>query len=263
MPVEQIVGGITVMVDTPEEVEANKKEAAKVRMEIARAAKRPRSRQVAPPKRKPSITLKEMSIDEAKAEAPAAPIKLKDAEITWFTEVDFNDKHKVASDYPAWYFDGQPLNDLREEVRSLEEDIELGVYTGQKLVGARRNLNLKKDRLEKIINGRPKLDGQLKDKVVRSWKELGSRLTDSMFSYDSHWKQIADPHMVAERMVKPCIEIKDEIVHSYAKQRGMRIENGKISQNDASIIFKSVAKLIGEQSSTDYLRPTRSHGITD
>ena len=189
--------------------------------------------------------------------APAVPVK--DPEIIWFTEVDYNDKGKVAADFPAYYFD---TSELKEEIRKLSEQLDEGIYQGPRKREAETRLNARKDRLDKIEKGRPKLEGQTKDKVVKAMNELGGLIRDSMFSYDSHWKMTADPHEVAHRMVNPCIDVKNEQVASFVRQRGYRIVDGKINQNDASVIFKTMCKLVGEPSDTDRLRPIRQHGNT-
>jgi hypothetical protein len=91
-----------------------------------------------------------------------------------------------------------------------------------------------------------------------SFKELTDRIKASMFSYDSHWKMDADPQEVARRMVTPCIKVHDDpIVGSFVKQRGMRMENGMISQNHASIVYKHMAKLLGENPDVNILRPVK------
>ena len=199
------------------------------------------------------------NIETAKAATPA--VKVESSDIIWFTEVDYNDKGKIANDYPA-YYDEISIKELKEDIRVLTEQLDDDVYQGKKKRIEKARLDKMQDRYDKIQAGRPKLEGAKKDKVANSMKNLGERIKESMFSYDAHWKQTADAHTVAERMVTPCIEVKDEFVNSFVKQRGFKMENGKISQNDASIIFKTMCKLIGEQSDTDKLRPIRSHGNT-
>ena len=176
-----------------------------------------------------------------------------ESEIKWLSEVDLNDKGKVASDYPAWYFDVH-VKELEEDVRSLENGIDEGVYIGKRRRDAVKQLETKKSRLEKIRSSKPKLEGPNKDRVARSFKELGDKIRESMFSYDASWKQTADAHMEAERMVSPCIAVNDDVAGSFIKERGMRVVDGKISRNDASIIWKTMAKSLGEQPDVEGLR---------
>jgi hypothetical protein len=217
------------------------------------------NRQAAMKRAQEARKVKKMIADSHKPIPEAPVVQVKDSEIVWFTEVDYNPQGKVASDYPAYYFD---TKEIKEEIRVLSEQLDDGVFQGKRKREAETRLLQRKDRLDKIESGRPKLEGQVKDKVVKSMNDLGDRIRGTMFSYDSHWKQTADPHDVADRMVNPCVEIKDECVASFARQRGMRIVDGKINQNDASVIFKTMCKLVGEPSDTDRLRPLKAHGTT-
>jgi hypothetical protein len=235
------------------------KKAARDRMAIARAAKKPKV-ETQPEVIMESNIVLDTNIASAKsAQSPA--VNVPDKEIIWFTEVDYNNKGKVSSDFPCYYYD-KSIKELKEAIRVLEQQLDDGVFTGIKKREAARNLSMKKDRYDKIINGTPKLEGKTKDKVVNSLKGLEESITESMFSYDSHWKQTADPHVVADRLSNPCIEIKDEVVASFARQRGMRMEGKKISQNDANIICKVMSKLLGKPTDVERLRPVRQHGIT-
>ena len=193
---------------------------------------------------------------EAKKNATPA-ITVKDPEIIWFTELDYNEKGGVAADFPAYYFD---TRELREDIRQLSEQLEDGVFTGKKKREQMTRLKSLQDKLDKTENGRPKLAGQTKDKVAAAVREVGEQIKESMFSYDSHWKQTADPHEVARRMVEPCIEVKNPIVASFMKQRGFEMKNNMVNQTAASIFFKVGSKLIDEGSDTDRLRPVRAHG---
>jgi hypothetical protein len=236
-------------------VDVAKKQANRDRMAKARAA-RDRNKSAKIVKPVGEYDQKESSGNSAST-SPASVIRQDD--ILWFTEVDKNDKGKVANDYPAYYFDA---SELKEEIRILSGQIEDGVYEGKRKREACERLAARKERLDKIEEGRPKLSGSVKDRVAKVSRELGEQIRDSMFSYDSHWQQRADPHTVAERMVTPCIEIKNGDVAAFAEQRGMRIVNGKISQNDAQTIYKVMSKVLGESSDVDRLRPIRAHGNT-
>jgi hypothetical protein len=212
-----------------------KKQAFKERMAKARAEKKLA-------KAKEPVVAKELP-----------PVKL-DFEIKWFTEVDYNDKGKLANDLPAYYFDEQ-IRELAEDIRVVEENLELGVYTGTRKRDAMKQLEDKKRRYSKVVDGKPKLSGVNKDKVYRSLKEFGQKITESMYSESDMWTQKADPHREAERMVNPCIKITDEIVGSFVKEKGMNVVDGKISRNDASLAYKTLAKVLGESTNIEDLRP--------
>lgn len=222
-------------------IEDAKRQAQKDRMARARAAKGKNKAAAPTPAFKPA---------EEKKKLP--PIKL-DSEIKWFTEVDFNDKGKVAVDYPAYYFDAR-INELKEELKALEEGIDEGVYTGKRLRDARDRLAAMKHKHDSIVDGMPKLKDGDKDKVARSFKEFHETIKESLFTYDEMWKQTADAHEEAKRMEKPCIQIPDEIVGSFARQRGYHIEGGKLSRNQAAVILKVMGKVLGETVNIDYRR---------
>lgn len=202
-----------------------------------------------------TVIIADTNIEAAKKGTPAVHVK-DDNDIQFFTEADYNDKGKIAVDLPAWYFD-KNIQELEENINTLTRQINDGVYTGTKKRDAERRLNLCQGKLDKINEGTPQLKGQIKDKVASSCKELGDRIADSWFSYDSHWKQTADPHEVAKRINTPCIEIKDQAVYSFAKQRGMEIKNGKISQNNANLVWKSMRKLLGDSTDSSILQPVK------
>jgi hypothetical protein len=188
------------------------------------------------------------SIENAKKSSKA--IKTSSG-IKWFTEVDYNPKGKVSGDYPAYYFEAQ-MYELEENIRDLGQAIEDGVFQGTRKRDEMKRLKTMTDRLEKIKEGKPKLSPVDKDRMSRSLRELCDDIKKSQYSYDECWKQTADPHELAKRMEQPCIEIKNELVGSYAKQRGMRIKDGKISQNHATMIASVMAKLIGEHIDVSY-----------
>ena len=137
----------------------------------------------------------------------------------------------------------------------MEEALDLGVYTGIRKRDALKQLADKKQRYGQIVDGKPKLSGVNKDKVYRSLKEFGQKITESMYSESDMWTQKADPHREAERMVNPCIKITDEIVGSFVKEKGMNVVDGKISRNDASLAYKTLAKVLGESTNIEDLRP--------
>ena len=223
------------IITTDLSVEDAKKQANKDRMAKARAAR-----------------------GKKKTSVQAGSIKVKDPEIVWFTEVDYNDKGGVAADFPAYYFD---TKELKEDIRNLSEQLGDGIFTGKRKRENEERLAVMKGKLEKIEKGKPKLSGPTKDKVADANREIGEEIKESMFSYDSHWKQTADPHIVAERMVTPCIDIKNNpVIASFMKQRGFQIVNGKVNRVAADIFHKVTSKLLEEDSDVSRLQPVRAHG---
>ena len=215
-----------------------KKQAQKERMAKARAAR----------KKKPAVVV------APKTETKS--IKL-DSEITWFTEVDYNDKGRLSGDLPAYYFDVQ-IAELAEDIRVIEDNLDLGVYTGTRKRDAVKQLEEKKKRHAQIVDGKPKLKDVDRDRVSRSYRELGERIRESQYSESDMWTMKADPQKEADRMVNPCIKITDDIAGSIVKQHGgMRMVDGKVSRNHAITAWKVMGKVLGESTNAEDLRPAK------
>jgi hypothetical protein len=176
--------------------------------------------------------------------------------IKWFSEVDMNDKGKVSGDLPARYFDRQ-IEELAEEIRGMERDIEMEMYRGKDLMNLKRKLKERKARHEAIMKSKPILEGADKDKVAKTLKELGKKIGASMFNYTAMQKISCDPHEEAKRMVSPCIEVNSDVEADYCKQRGIKIVDGKISRDQASFMYKTFAKDLGEDTDIESLRNPR------
>lgn len=186
-----------------------------------------------------------MSETEYKAEKAPTPL-LNSKGIVYFGEVDINKKTGLpSSDYPAWCHDPQ-IEELKDEIRASEKAIDLELYKGKDLMRMREQLSIKKNRLEQILDSKPKVSDTDKDRIASARKELGERIGESMFTASDMMRGTADAHIEAERMVRPCVAIKSEYEAGLAKSCGMNIENGKISRNDAARIWKIQGKLLGE-----------------
>lgn len=211
-------------------VEDAKKQAAKARMAKARAARGKTSK----PKEenKPIVT-------KTSDDTPS---------IIWFGEVDINKHGKPSSDYPAWYFDVQ-IKELRREIDDIERGLENEMFQGKDKLKMKNLLAQRKDRYEKIMESKPKLRDVDKDRIAKSRKELGERIGESQYCYSDMQKGAmgnADPQVEADRMVNPCIDVKNAIEADFCKQAGIRITNGKISRNDAVRIWQIQGKILQE-----------------
>jgi hypothetical protein len=229
--------------------EEEKKQAARDRMAKARAAKKTATATVDTQIQEPNPEIKELP----------KPV-VAEANIKWFGEVDLNQHRKIAVDYPAWYFDVQ-VDQLKNEISERQRNIDLGIYSGKDLIKQREILKNRKGRLEAIESSKPKLEGKDKDAVVQVHKDIGERIKESMFTYDEMWKQSQDAHYEADRMVKPSIEIRSQVEADFCKQRGIKVVNGKVSRNDASLMYKIFGKSIGENTDVELLRRQRGTSI--
>lgn len=189
---------------------------------------------------------------KAKEKEEAKPIVTKTTDnspgVIWFGEIDINKHGKPSSDYPAWYFDVQ-IKELRREIDDIERGLDNEAFQGKDKLKMKTLLAQRKERYEKIMESKPKLRDVDKDRIAKSRKELGERIGESQYCYTDMQKGAmgnADPQVEADRMVNPCIEVKNTIEADFCKQAGIRISNGKISRNDAVRIWQIQGKLLQE-----------------
>lgn len=170
------------------------------------------------------------------------------SDIKWFAEVDINSRTgKPSADYPGWYFE-QRLAEQEDEIRSLENALEMDLYKGQKKKEAVIRLSAMKKRHDEILESKPNLRGADKDRIAKVANDLGERIKASMPSYSDMQRGATGPvdiEQEARRMVLPCIEVKSKEEADLFKQRGINIVNGKVSRNQAITAWKIMSKSIG------------------
>ena len=179
--------------------------------------------------------------------------------ITFFSEIDMNDKGKINTTFPSWYFD-KVIEDKEESIRKMTYAIKNNHVPPDRLFQYQENLSKEKESLDKILEAKPKI-GKYKDKIAsvvgtndKDFGSLGGKIADAMFSRDQMMKGLADAHTEADRMVKPCIGLSPEET-TIAKAANVRVELGnKVSRNAAEIIWKLGRKAIGESTDTEILR---------
>ena len=189
---------------------------------------------------------KKLKLTEVKEE-PKDIFKEK-SDIKWFAEVDINSRTgKPSADYPGWYFE-QRIAEQEDEIRSLENAIEMDLYKGLKKKEAVQRLSAMKKRHDEILESKPNLRGADKDRIAKVANDLGERIKASMPSYSDMQRGATGPvdiEQEARRMVLPCIEVKSKEEADLFKQRGINIVNGKVSRNQAITAWKIMSKSIG------------------
>lgn len=173
-------------------------------------------------------------------------------EVKIFSEVDLNEKGNVKSEYPAWYFDVFE-DELREEVRRKEFQLERGLIPATEIGITREKLKMEKQRLHDIEEAHPKMSDQDKDDVNKIVKDLGADIKRTMFTYTDMMRGTADAHEEAKRMSEPIIELKGK-VKEFAEKCNVPIQNGKVSRTAAEKVWKIASKLIDETTDTETLR---------
>ena len=170
------------------------------------------------------------------------------SDIKWFAEVDINSKTgKPSADYPGWYFE-QRLAEQEEEIRGLENAIDMDLYKGLKKKEAVQRLSAMKKRHDQILESKPNLRGADKDRIAKVANDLGERIKATMPNYSDMQRGATgtvDIEAEARRMVLPCIEVKSAEEADLFKQRGIEIVNGKVSRNQAITAWKIMSKSIG------------------
>lgn len=170
------------------------------------------------------------------------------SDIKWFAEVDINSRTgKPSADYPGWYFE-QRLAEQEDEIRSLENALEMDLYKGLKKKEAVQRLSAMKKRHDQILESKPNLRGADKDRIAKVTNDLGERIKATMPNYSDMQRGATgtvDIEAEARRMVLPCIEVKSKEEADLFKQRGINIVNGKVSRNQAITAWKIMSKSIG------------------
>lgn len=170
------------------------------------------------------------------------------SDIKWFAEVDINSRTgKPSADYPGWYFE-QRLAEQEDEIRSLENALEMDLYKGLKKKEAVQRLSAMKKRHDQILESKPNLRGADKDRIAKVANDLGERIKATMPNYSDMQRGATgtvDIEAEARRMVLPCIEVKSKEEADLFKQRGINIVNGKVSRNQAITAWKIMSKSIG------------------
>lgn len=176
--------------------------------------------------------------------------------ISLYSDLDKDRNGNVISEYPAWYFQTQ-LDNLSEDIFNLKNRLDRGLIPTSALEESRAELARMKGKLEAIEKSRPKLSTGERDRLWKLWKEeLCPKISNSMFTYTDMKKGLADANEEARRMVKPVIDVTEEL-GTLVTTCGGRVEKGKVSRNSLAKVFKIVGRLLGEPSNIEVLRKDR------
>lgn len=170
-----------------------------------------------------------------------------------FGSLDLDEKGKVRSQYPSWYF-GHMADNLRDEVQRVEYQLEQGLIPRSEVSITSDRLVQKKKQLKELEGAIPDIVGKDKDKVMKVRDVLGASIADSMFSRDQMKKGLADAATELKRKTEPCIKIPAE-VRSFAEACNVKISKGSLATRDgAAKVWKIASRLLGESSNTESLR---------
>src|SRR3990172_5513817 len=178
--------------------------------------------------------------------------------IEFFGKVDRNRDGRIVSEYPAGYFKAHK-EELEESIARKERELARGTIAPTEVMYAQQELAREKKRLDEIEKSTPKLTDIQKDELTQAREGLGMKIKDSMFTRSDMMLGLASAHEEASRMADPCILLtKEEQV--YADACGIRVDDGRVSRNNASRIYKIISQRIGEPSNVEALRKDRVKG---
>ena len=127
---------------------------------------------------------------------------------TWWGEVD-KGAAKPAFCYP------QRVDNLREEVRSMERNLERGYVSAERKMAYESRMKERKERLEKIEANTKRVKqtiGKDKDYWANRRKELGEKIRSAMPSRSDVRKRRVNPYKIAKMEKEGLGEMKKEYI---------------------------------------------------
>ncbi len=185
---------------------------------------------------------------------PQGEKKMEDSlfsSISFFGKIDHTRDGRISSEMPAWAHD-KHVEDLKESIAHKEREISLGIIPPTELYQMQTTLRAEKTRLEEIESSRPKLSSVQENAVLKSYKDLKDKISDSLYTRSEEQAGLADPREEAKRMTMPCIAVDPELARACGVSH--ITSDAKVSRNDAAKIFKIVSRYFGEPSNVEYLR---------
>lgn len=178
------------------------------------------------------------------------------AEVQFFGSVDRN-KHtgKVQSSMPGWYFQNQ-IFDLNDRIESLDRRLNdpesQAPVTPEARPAAMKELREMKERRDKILEGKPKLNAKQRDDLMKIYDTLGERISESMYSRSDMQRGLADAHEEARRQKMACIDPGD--IGDIMDQFNVTPIQGKISRDNAVRMWKVLGRALGRGTNYEALR---------
>lgn len=178
--------------------------------------------------------------------------KEEKAEFQIFGSVDLNEKGKVKSQFPSWYFD-HLKDELSNDISRMETDLKFDRIPKTEISITQERLSQKKEKMKELERSCVELKGKKKDQVYGVYNELGEKISEQMFSRSDMKKGLADPREEMKRMTEPTIEVKGD-AYKIAQACNVRVTKGKVTRDGAAKIWKILGKAIGERSNVEHLR---------
>jgi len=174
----------------------------------------------------------------------------------FYGEVDKNDKGKNSSEYPAWYL-ASHLGELKESIGRRERALARGDTPIDTVPYEKQELAKEKARYDDIMKSKPDLNDNERNMLWKNYKDLSSKICETMFTRSEMMFGTASAHEEARRMVEPVIALTKEQI-DMAKDININIVENKTSRNGAAKLFKLIGKLLGEPTNIEVLRKDKA-----
>jgi len=182
----------------------------------------------------------------------AAPIADLGRKYQIFGSLDLDDKGKVRSTYPSWYF-GHMTENLKQDVQHMEYQIDNDLLPRSEVAITKDRLATKKKQLRELEGAAPNIIGKDRDRVAKIRDDLGTVISESMFSRDQMRKGLADAATEMKRKTEPCIKLPAE-VRQFAEACNVKLTKGMATRDGAAKAWKIASRLLGEGSNIEVLR---------
>jgi len=187
--------------------------------------------------------------DEATAIAPAEKGK---ATFQIFGSVDLDEKGRVKSTYPSWYFD-HLKDELKTDIARVETQLKFDRIPRTEISITHDRLAQKKAKLRELESSTLELKGKLKDRVATVYNDLGEKIGAAMFTRSDMKKGLADAHEEMKRMTEPCIEVRGDAAN-LAKACNVKVVKGKVTREGAAKTWKIAGKVLENHTNVEHLR---------
>ena len=144
----------------------------------------------------------------------------------------------IRSEYPAWMMDNQ-INELGEEMDTLERDLEGGYIPSDNIFDAKAALKNMQDRLDEIVISRPEYSRHEQNLMLDELKRLDKEVSETLYSRYDQLKgkgSIARPQQEADLNDKPCIKLNPVIAEAFNVSN--ITDDGRVSRNAADRVRK-------------------------
>jgi hypothetical protein len=142
---------------------------------------------------------------------------------------------EVISQVPA-YMHKRQIEDLEQSKESLKGQLERHEIPPDMVMDAKERLRKLEEKYTNIMNSKCIFTGTQKDEMTKEFEYIKSGIAESLFTRSDMELGLADAHVEADRMSKPCIKIKNI---EMAKEANLRpTKNGMVTRDEAISYYR-------------------------